>query len=109
MGVNTWAAFAGSDDHAVVDGDFAVHEGDLQAVLKSLRATNINVVAIHQHMIEESPRILFLHYWGKGKAVDLAQAVKAALDSQTNEGEMINVKYRKKTNLGKKKLIYERK
>jgi hypothetical protein len=79
MGVNTWAAFAGNDDNAVVDGDFAVTEDELQPVLKSLRANNINIVAIHQHMTHEEPRILFFHYWGRGAAKDLAQAVKGGL------------------------------
>jgi hypothetical protein len=82
MGVNTWAAFAGTDDEAVVDGDFAMHESELQTVLKSMRASGINIVAIHQHMTGETPRVLFLHYRGKGKAVDLAKGVKAALDAQ---------------------------
>lgn len=80
MGVNTWAAFGGTDEAAVVDGDFAVTEQELQPVLKALRAGNINVVAIHNHMIGESPRILFLHYWGRGPAADLAAVVKRALD-----------------------------
>src|SRR5213079_3328401 len=66
MGVNTWAAIAGSDDHAVIDGDFAMLEPELQPVLKSLRKSGINVVAIHQHMTGEQPRVLFLHYWGVG-------------------------------------------
>ncbi len=79
MGVNTWAAFLGSDDNAIVDGDFATHEDELQSVLKSLRKSGINIVAIHQHMTGESPRIIFLHYWGHGKAAKLAQAVKEAL------------------------------
>ena len=83
MGVNTWAAFAGSDDNAVVDGDFAVHEDELQTVLKTLRQASINIVAIHHHMSGETPRTLFLHYWGKGKAADLAKAIKAALNTQT--------------------------
>jgi hypothetical protein len=82
MGVNTWAAFAGTDDDAVVDGDFAVLEDELQPVLKNLRAAGINIVAIHSHMTHENPRILFLHYWGKGKAAELAKAVKSALDTQ---------------------------
>src|SRR2546422_8324543 len=63
MGVNTWAAFAGSDDNAVVDGDFAVTEDELQPVLKSLLKDKINIVAIHQHMTHEEPRIMFFHYW----------------------------------------------
>jgi hypothetical protein len=80
MGVNTWAAFAGTDDNAVVDGDFAVSEAELQPVLKALRGGGIDIVAIHHHMSGEQPRILFLHYWGRGKTVDLAKVVKGALD-----------------------------
>ena len=80
MGVNTWAAFAGSDEHAVVDGDFAMLESELQGVLKALRAAGIQVVAIHQHMTGEEPRILFLHYWGIGPTRDLARGLRAALD-----------------------------
>jgi hypothetical protein len=82
MGVNTWAAFAGSDEKAVVDGDFAMYENQLQGVLKALRHAGINVVAIHSHMTMETPRVMFLHYWGIGKTADLAAALKTALDSQ---------------------------
>lgn len=79
MGVNTWAAFAGTDDNAVVDGDFAVTEDELQPALKALRSAGINIVAIHSHMTHEQPRILFFHYWGRGKAKDLANSIKGAL------------------------------
>jgi uncharacterized protein DUF1259 len=79
MGVNTWIAFAGSDDNAIVDGDFAVAEDELQPCLKALRAADINIVAIHSHMTHEEPRILFFHYWGRGPARKLAEAVKGAL------------------------------
>jgi len=82
MGVNTWAAFAGSDEAAVVDGDFAMLENELQPVLRAMRKEGINIVAIHQHMTHEQPRYLFLHYWGKGKAVDLAQSLKRVLEAQ---------------------------
>src|SRR6266699_49106 len=79
MGVNTWAAFAGADDNAIVDGDFAVTEDELQPVLKSLVKDKINIVAIHQHMTHEEPRMMFFHYWGRGRAKDLAQAVKGGI------------------------------
>jgi hypothetical protein len=79
MGVNTWAAFGGTDDNAVVDGDYAVAEDELQPALKVLRQAGINIVAIHSHMTHENPRILFLHYWGRGRAKDLANSVKGAL------------------------------
>jgi len=82
MGVNTWAAFAGSDDKAVVDGDFAMLESELQGVLKALRGAGINIVAIHQHMAGEAPRVLFLHFWGVGPTESLAKGIKAALDTQ---------------------------
>ncbi len=83
MGVNTWAAFAGTADNALVDGDFVCKETELQKVLQTLRSRGINIVAIHSHMIEETPRMIFLHYWGRGQAADLAKAVKAALDTQS--------------------------
>ncbi len=82
MGVNTWAAFVGGDDQAVVDGDFAMLKSEVQSVLKALRRAGINVVAIHQHMTMESPRVIFLHYWGTGPTSALARGLKAALDSQ---------------------------
>src|SRR6266850_3710105 len=81
MGVNTWAAFAGSDDKAIVDGDFAMYENEVQPVLKALRGANINIVAIHNHMIGENPRVVFLHFWGIGATSDLAKGLKSALDT----------------------------
>lgn len=79
IGVNTWAAFAGTDDNAIVAGDFAVTEDELQPALKALRHGGINIVAIHSHMTHENPRILFLHYWGRGSAKELANTVKGAV------------------------------
>jgi hypothetical protein len=82
MGVNTWVAFVGSDAMAVVDGDFAMLESELQPVLKALRGAGINIVAIHQHMTMESPRVIFLHYWGVGPTRALATGLQAALATQ---------------------------
>ncbi len=82
MGINTWAAFVGSDQEAVVDGDFVMLEKELQSVLKALRGAGINIVAIHNHVEMESPRVVFLHYWGVGSTSDLAKGLKAALDTQ---------------------------
>jgi hypothetical protein len=83
MGVNTWAAFAGADDNAFVDGDFAMLASEVQRVLKALRRAGINIVAIHNHMTHEQPPYVFLHYWGKGRAADLARGLRAALDTQS--------------------------
>jgi hypothetical protein len=82
MGVNTWAAFAGSDETAIVDGDFIMFEDEVQPVLKALRGARINIVALHQHMLAESPHTVFLHYWGVGSTRELARGLKAALETQ---------------------------
>jgi len=87
MGVNTWAAFAGADDKAVVDGDFAMLETELQAVLRALRRHGINIVAIHQHMTGETPRVMFLHYWGIGPTQALAKGLRAALEVQKHQAD----------------------
>lgn len=85
MGLNTWAAFYGTDAEAVVAGDVAMREPEVTPVLKAFRANGIDVVAIHHHMTGTSPTVIFLHYWGRGPAQQLASAVKAAID-QTGKG-----------------------
>lgn len=80
MGLNTWAAFVGSDEHAAVAGDVAMLEHEVTAVLKTLRSHGLEVVAIHHHMIGSRPTIIFLHYWGQGPADQLATGFRAALD-----------------------------
>lgn len=80
MGVNTWVAFNGIDQDAMITGDFALLEDELQPVLKTLTAANINIVAIHNHMTHENPRIIFVHFWAKGASIKLAQGIKNALD-----------------------------
>jgi hypothetical protein len=86
MGMNTWAAFAGTDADAVVDGDFAMTENEIQNVLRALRGGGLNIVAIHSHAVGEIPRILFLHYWGRGTAADLAGTLKSAVDKTAWDG-----------------------
>jgi len=80
IGLNTWAAFFWSDQQAVIAGDVAMVESEVQPVLKALRSHGLSVVAIHQHMTDTRPMIFFLHYWGKGSASDLATGFRAALD-----------------------------
>jgi len=89
LGFNTWAAFQGTPDHAAVAGDFTMLEDEVAPVIKTLIENGIEVVAVHNHMVHEQPRIFFLHYWGVGNAEQLAQGLKAALD-QT--GKMKNGK-----------------
>ena len=80
MGLNTWAAFTGTDAEAIVAGDVAMLDAEVTPVLKALRANGINVVAIHHHMTGVSPAVTFLHYYGTGPAAKLARGVREALD-----------------------------
>jgi hypothetical protein len=79
MGLNTWAAFYGTQEDAVVAGDIAMLESEVTPVLKTLRKNGINIVAIHHHMTEEKPMVIFLHYWGRGPAEKLAVAFRSTL------------------------------
>jgi hypothetical protein len=80
MGLNTWAAFYGTMDDAVVAGDVAMRESEVTPVLKALRQNGLEVVAIHHHMINARPVVIFLHYWGRGPAEKLAAGFRAAVD-----------------------------
>ncbi len=82
MGLTTWMAFTGGNELAAVAGDFAMTAGEVRPVLKALRKSKISVVALHNHMLGETPSIYFAHFWGKGPAVALAQGLRAALDAQ---------------------------
>jgi hypothetical protein len=80
LGFNTWAAWQGTPEKAVVAGDFTMLEDEVAPVLKALIENGIEVVALHNHMVHEQPRIFFLHYWGVGNAEQLAKALRLALD-----------------------------
>jgi Domain of Unknown Function (DUF1259) len=80
MGLNTWAAFVGTNDDAAVAGDIAMLESEVTPTLKALRSHGLDVVAIHHHMVNSRPMVIFLHYWGRGSAEKLATGFKAALD-----------------------------
>jgi hypothetical protein len=88
MGFNTWAAFQGTPDHAAVAGDFTMTENEVAPVIKTLIENGIEVVAVHNHMVHEQPRIFFLHYWGIGNAEQLAKGLRAALDETGKKNTM---------------------
>jgi len=93
MGFNTWAAWQGSEDRAAVAGDFTMLESEVENVIKALVKNKIEVVAVHNHMVHEQPRIYFLHYWGVGPAQQIAKGLREALDqtgkSATGMGKMM--------------------
>lgn len=80
MGLNTWAAFAGTEAEAMVAGDVAMLEHEVTPVLKALRAHDLHIVAIHHHMTGVAPVVIFLHYYGTGPAAKLARGFRAAVD-----------------------------
>jgi len=89
MGLNTWAAFVGTNDNAAVAGDVAMLANEVTPVLKALRQNGIDIVAIHHHMTDTSPTIYFLHYWGTGSAEKLATAFRSALNELGKKGTSI--------------------
>ena len=80
LGFNTWAAFQGTADNAAVCGDFTMLADEVAPVIKALVENGIEVVAVHNHMVHEQPKVFFLHYWGVGNAEQLAKGLKMALD-----------------------------
>ncbi len=86
MGLNTWAAFVGTNDSAAIAGDVAMLASEVTPVLKALRQNGLQIVAIHHHMTGTSPTIFFLHYWGTGPAAKLAAGFSAALDQLAKPG-----------------------
>jgi len=86
MGLTTWAAFSGSDDLAAMDGDFAMRAEEVTPVLRALRQADVHVVALHNHMMGETPPYYFVHFWAVGPTKTLAAAFKAALDAQSQVG-----------------------
>jgi hypothetical protein len=92
LGFNTWAAFQGTPERAAVAGDFTMLENEVAPVIKALIENGIEVVAVHNHMVHEQPRIFFLHYWGVGNAEALAKGLRAALDQTGKKQGMHDMK-----------------
>ena len=86
MGLNTWAAFVGTDQDAAIAGDVAMLANEVTAVLKALRKNGLDVVSIHHHMVQTQPTVYFLHYWGTGPADRLASGFKAAVNELGTHG-----------------------
>ena len=80
MGLNTWAAFMGTDAKAAIAGDVAMLAREVTPVLKALKDHGLDVVALHHHMTDTQPTVFFVHYWGTGTADTLVAGFRAALD-----------------------------
>jgi hypothetical protein len=80
LGFNTWMAFQGTAERSAVAGDFAMLEPEVAPVIAALTGHGLEVVAVHNHMVGEEPRIVFLHFWGVGPVEALARGLRAGLD-----------------------------
>jgi hypothetical protein len=87
MGVATAVNFEpAGNGQAAITGDFVLLGSEVNPVLAALRKNGIDVAAVHSHMLEEAPRLFFVHFWASGDAVRLAQGVRAALE-RTNSAK----------------------
>jgi hypothetical protein len=88
LALGSWAAFSGSNDHAMVMGDLVLLEKEVNPVMLKLRAANFEITALHNHVLDETPQVLYMHYLGQGPAVELANSLRSALEaSQTPLGK----------------------
>jgi hypothetical protein len=90
IGLNSWASFAGKQDDAHIAGDIAMLQSEVNSVIKTLRANNLEVVAVHNHMLGDDPHMIFLHYYGRGNATILAKGFRAALDVLGQKSEKMS-------------------
>ena len=79
LALGSWAAFNGNDKDAAVMGDLVLLESELTPVMKKLRTSGFEITAVHNHVLNETPRVIYMHYAGHGKAPELAKSLRAAL------------------------------
>jgi hypothetical protein len=79
LALGSWAAFLGTDDNAMVMGDLVLLEEELNPVMAKLRSNGFEISAVHNHLMEETPKVLYMHYMGHGSAKQLATSLRAAL------------------------------
>jgi hypothetical protein len=79
LALGSWAAFLGTDENAMVMGDLVLLESEITPVLDKLRGAGFEITAVHNHLAEETPHVMYLHYMGHGNASQLAGALRAAL------------------------------
>ena len=80
MGLSTYAAFSGTGDSALMVGDFAMIQPEINAVIDALRAGGVEIVALHNHMTTENPRLFYMHFQGRGPLASLAKTFRTALN-----------------------------
>ncbi len=79
LALGSWAAFSGSDEHAMVMGDLVLLEDEVNPVMEKLRASGFEISAVHNHLLDETPHVMYMHYMGHGAASELAASLRGAL------------------------------
>jgi len=79
LALGGWAAFKANGDKAVAHGDLVLAESEVNAVISALQQHNFDITALHNHLLNTSMPVWYLHFWGEGPAPDLAAAVKDAI------------------------------
>jgi hypothetical protein len=79
LALGSWAAFTGTDDNAMVMGDLVLLEDEVNPVMAKLRSADFEISAVHNHLIEETPHVMYMHYMGHGIAAQLAASLRSAL------------------------------
>src|SRR6202795_3569925 len=81
LALGSWAAFIGTDDNAAVMGDLALLEDEVNPVIEKLRSGDFEISAVHNHLIDETPHVMYVHYMGHGAAAQLATVLRRALEA----------------------------
>ena len=79
LALGSWAAFSGDDNNASVMGDLVLLQNEVNPVMEKLRAAGFEITAVHNHLLDETPRIMYMHYMGHGSAEQIARSFRAAL------------------------------
>ena len=79
LALGSWAAFIGTDDNAAVMGDLVLLEDEVNPVIEKLRSSDFEISAVHNHLIDETPHVMYVHYMGHGSASHLATALRGGL------------------------------
>ncbi len=79
LALGSWAAFSGTNDDAVVMGDLVLLQDEVNPVMKKLRTAGFEITAVHNHLLDETPRLMYMHYMGHGPAEQIASSLRTAL------------------------------
>jgi hypothetical protein len=79
LALGSWCAFFGSSDNSIVMGDLVLLEDEVAPVMQKLQAGGVEIAALHNHVLHESPRVMYMHIAGHGNAAKLAQTIQGAL------------------------------